>query len=427
MDVDKSNEVLLEDELSEEELEKHECDLEFEESIEKLEEERGGKKNKSVDYYKIFSEFITDILNTFPEYRQIVSRWWTPEPDEETRLKETDNLVNHCKRVFPERFFDILYKNEKMFSLENNDVSTEFLPGILFKHLWNLDVSENTKEIIWKYLQLVLFSVIGDVHNDGDFKDTAKLFEFIDENELKQKLEETFSNMNDVFGNAFNTSDSCSESNSNMDASLNIPSVEKINEHINSMLEGKLGKLAMELAEETANELSEDIGENMSDETDSKKVFEKLFKNPTKMMNIIKNIGNKLDEKIKSGEINESELMTEGAELLQKLKNTGGMGDIQKMFSQFNIPGLSKGSKVNINAMESQLNKNIKHAKMKERIKSKLEAKHAKQELEKLLQTQQQTQTTTQQLTDDELVKFFRTGDKPEKTPRVQKSKKSKK
>jgi hypothetical protein len=145
-------------------------------------------------------------------------------------------------------------------------------------------------------------------------------------------------------------------------------------------------------------------------------------------MNIIKNIGNKLDEKLKSGEINESELMTEGAELLQKLKNTSGMGDIQKIFSQFNIPGMNKGSKVNVNAMESQLNKNIKHAKMKERIKSKLEAKHAKQELEKLLQThQQQTPQSQSGLTDDELVKIFRMGDKPEKTPRVQKNKKSKK
>ena len=424
-----TKEVLLEDELSEDDLE--ESDLEFEDLKESSEEqgekeEDQTKENKSVDYRKIFHEFITDILNTFPEYTQIVSRWWTLETsDEETRVKETDNLINHCKRVFPERFFDILYKNEKMFSLENNSINTEFLPGILFKHLWNLDISENTKEIIWKYLQLVLFSVIGNVHSDGDFKDTAKLFEYIDENELKKKLEETFSNMNDVFGNAFN-----SQEGSKTDASFNMPNVEEINDHINSMLEGKLGKLAMELAEETANELSEDLGENINQETDSKKVFEKLFKNPTKMMNIIKNIGSKLDEKMKSGEINESELMTEGAELLRKLKNTAGMGDIQKMFSQFNIPGLSKGSKVNVNAMESQLNKNVKHAKMKERIKTKLEAKHAKKEMEKLLQqtqTQSQSQTISQALTDEELVKFFRTGDKPDKTPRVPKNKKNKK
>ena len=439
-----SKEVLLEDESSDDDLEELEeleaqfrlgsderleseeleqDDLEFEDlKEEQQEKEKEETPKKPVDFHKIFSEFITDILNTFPEYTKIVSRWWSLEADEETKERETNNLVEHCKRVFPERFFDILYKNEKMFSLENNANNTEFLPGILFKHLWNLDISKNTQEIIWKYLQLILFSVVGDIHSDGDFKDTAKLFEFINENELKQKLEETFSNMNNVFGDAF-SSNSTSEG---VDASFNLPNVDKINEHINSMLGGKLGKLAMELAEETANELSEDLEENINEETDTKKVFEQLFKNPTKMMNIIKNIGSKLDEKIKSGEINESELMSEGAELLHKLKNTAGMGDIQKMFSQFNIPGLSKGSKVNVNAMESQLNKNIKHAKMKERIKAKLEAKHAKQELEKMLQQQNVGQSETQALTDEELVKIFRTGDKPEKKPRIPNNKNKK-
>jgi len=377
------------------------------------------------EFYKIINDFTNDILITFPEYSGIISRWWNRQGEdiEVSKSRETLFVFRHCVKIFPERFFDILYKNEQMFSLENNNINTEFLPGILFKHLWNLNISENTKEIIWKYLQLILFSVIGDVHSDGDFKDTAKLFEYINEEELKQKLEETFSNMNNVFGLD-------SKEGTSADASFNMPNVEEINEHINSMLGGKLGKLAMELAEETAHELTKDLGETINEETDSKKVFEKLFKNPTKMMDIIKNIGNKLDEKLKSGEINESELMTEGAELLQKLKNTAGMGDIQKMFSQFNIPGLSKGSKVNVNAMESQLNKNIKHAKMKERIKAKLEAKHAKQELEKLLQKQNAGQsvseTQTQTLTDEELVKIFRAGDKPEKTPRIPKSKNKK-
>jgi hypothetical protein len=417
MDSDENN---LEDEIKQLE----ELYLEFEEDEKKQSESENASEseNKSTDFYKIFSEFISDILNTFPEYTQIVLRWWTTDADEETKNREVDYLLEHCKRVFPERFFDILYKNEKMFSLENNTINTEFLPGILFKHLWNLDISDNTKEIIWKYLQLILFSIIGNIHNDGDFKDTAKLFEYIDENELRQKLEETFSNMNNVFGDV-----SC---NDTMDSSFNIPSVNEINEHINSMLGGKLGKLAMELAEETAKEINEDLSEEeINESTDSKKIFEKLFKNPTKMMNIIKNIGNKLDEKLKSGEINESELMTEGAELLQKLKSTSGMGDLQKMFSQFNIPGLNKGSKVNVNAMESQLNKNIKRAKLKERIKAKLEAKHAKQELEKMLKMQQQTQQTeeTKTLTDEELVKIFSVGDKPEKTPRVPKNKKNKK
>ena len=79
----------------------------------------------------------------------------------------------------------------------------------------------------------------------------------------------------------------------------NMPNVEQLQEHINSMMGGKLGKLTLELAEETAKSLNLDM-ENTSE---AKDVFEKLFKNPDKMMKMVKSIGNKLDDKLKSGEL----------------------------------------------------------------------------------------------------------------------------
>ena len=134
------------------------------------------------------------------------------------------------------------------------------------------------------------------------------------------------------------------------------------------------------------------------------------------MMNMVKNIGNKIDEKIKSGEIKESELMEEGMELLNKMKNMPGMGDMQKMFSQMGIPGLGKGAKINMGAMEAQLNKNMKTAKMKERLKTKAEA-NAK--------ARENTNTgfcnmsdSQKKLSDEELLKIFSTGEKVERTPR---------
>ena len=105
-----------------------------------------------------------------------------------------------------------------------------------------------------------------------------------------------------------------------------------------------------------------------------KDVFQKLFKNPGKMMGMVTNIGNKIDAKIKSGELKESELMSEGMDLLNKMQSMPGMGDMQKMFSQMGIPGLGKGGKINMGAMEAQLNKNMKTAKMKERMQAKAQA-----------------------------------------------------
>ena len=368
--------------------------------------------NPPDEFFKIINDFTIDILITFPEYSGIISRWWNnlEEEDEETKKKETLVVFRHCIKVFPERFFDILYKNPELF-LDDSEHNTEFLPGIVFKQLWNLDISDKTKETIWKYLQLILFSVIGTVHNSSDLGDTAKLFEAINEEELKQKLEETLEGMQNIFDNG------SSPLNENIDASFNginmenIPNADQLHEHINSMMEGKLGKLALELAEETA----EDLNLDMDDTGDAKDVFQKLFKNPGKMMNMVKNIGNKIDAKLKSGEIKESELMEEGMELLNKMKNMPGMGDMQKMFSQMGIPGLGKGAKVNMGAMEAQLNKNMKMAKMKERLKAKQEQKQEQALKQSLNQEQTQEQIT---VSEEELLKIFSTGEKVEKTPR---------
>jgi hypothetical protein len=363
------------------------------------------------EFYKIINDFIGDILITFPEYSGLISRWWnrpsdTPSMEEESKKKETLFIFRHCVKAFPERFFDILYKNVEIFK-EESEINTVFLPGIVFKQIWNLDISDNTKDTIWKYLQLILFSVIGSVNSSSDFGDTAKLFEAINEEELKKKLEETLNGMNNLFDTP------------KMDASFNkvnmenIPNAEQLHEHINSMMGGKLGKLALELAEDTARDLNLD----MDNTGDVKDVFQKMFKNPGKMMNMVKNIGGKIDEKIKSGEIKESELMEEGMELLNKMKNMPGMGNMEQMFSQMGIPGLGKGAKINMGAMESQLNKNMKNAKTKERLRAKVEA-NAKAREQQAPLSSNTIPDSKPPISDEELLKFFSTEAKAEKTPR---------
>jgi hypothetical protein len=154
----------------------------------------------------------------------------------------------------------------------------------------------------------------------------------------------------------------------------------------------------------------------MDNTGDAKDVFQKLFKNPAKMMNMVKNIGSKIDDKIKSGELKESELMQEGMELLEKMKNMPGMGDMQQMFAQMGIPGLGKGAKLNMGAMEANLNKNMKNAKMKERIRAKAEANAKAREQEKTAFCNMSD--AKPQFTEEEILKIFSTGETVEKTPR---------
>merc|ERR1711907_498731 len=85
----------------------------------------------------------------------------------------------------------------------------------------------------------------------------------------------------------------------------NIPNPEELQDHIKSMLNGKIGRLAQDIAVETAKDIDFKEDASIGD------AFEKMIKNPGKLLNLVKSIGTKIDDKIKSGELKESELMQE--------------------------------------------------------------------------------------------------------------------
>ena len=371
------------------------------------------------EFVKVIYDLINDILYTFPEFKDKlhIDLYNIKESKDDNSIK---NVYEHIKTVFPERFFDILYKNEEMFG-SSSEINTEFLPGIDFKELWADNISEKTKETIWKYLQVILFSVIGKVNSEDSFGDTAKLFEAINQNELKGKLEETMNNLQNMMD---------SSNNPVIDVSGvdHLPNPEDIQDHINGLLDGKLGKLAKEIAAETADELNFDT-ENASSVND---VFKNLFKDPTKLMGLVKNVGGKLDNKIKSGEIKESEIMQEASDLLTKMKDMPGMGDIQSMLKKMGMGGMAggmggaMGGKVDLGAMGNVLNQNLKKAQMKERMLQK--SQQRREEKEKLKNTTVQLPTPTN-LTDAEIeeLTFSIQGSKPEKSMRNNNENKSNK
>jgi DNA primase len=178
-----------------------------------------------------------------------------------------------------------------------------------------------------------------------------------------------------------------------------MPNPETIHEHISKLLNGKIGALAKEIAEETAKDFDLGIDMENAENINMSNVFQKLFKNPGKLMNMVKSVGSKLDDKFKKGDIKESELMKEASDLLSSMKNMPGMGDLSSMLGKMGMSGLGglaglggKGGKINMGALQSHLQQNMKNAKMKERMQSKLQQKQQQQQ-----QQQQQPQQLQQQ------------------------------
>lgn len=382
------------------------------------------------EFKKVIKDFVRDIRTTFPEYDTFVEKWWkgrdyfaSMENEEEreaiiakTEANNMKFIFKFCLKRYPPRFFDILYQNVEIFS-EDSEIDTEFLPYIHFKNLWQCDISDKTRETIWKYLQLILFSIVGSLENREAFGDTSKLFEAINEDEFKSKLEETLNGMQDVFKGQGQGETNGAEP----PLKENYPNADDIHGHISGMMNGKLGELAKEIAEETAADLNMD----MEGATNVQDVFQKLFKNPGKLMGLVKNVGSKLESRMKSGDIKESELISEASEIINRMKNMPGMGNIQEMLTKMGMGmgGLAKGGKLDLNAMEAKLNQTMKTAQMKERIRKKAEDK----------KTASANQTTPVQtgptISEEELFAFLETCDKkqPNNTSTQKTDKKSKK
>lgn len=372
-----------------------------------------GETEVSEKFQVTMKKLLFDMMRTFPECKHYLDDGSMDIILNKRNTQNIKELYDYCLTVFPERIFDIMYKREEIF--EDANVNTKFLPNIDFSELWNQNISDNTKNILWSYLNLLLMIILEDVEDAESFGDARSFFEAMDPEVLTNKLSEILgemtnmgdnsnninnmfsdiSGLNDMFNmgdgeNMFNMGDG--ENMFNMDGSNNMfnmgdmPNPDDINEHINKLMGGNLGRLAKEIAKETAGDLEEEMGDlnNVGD------VFKKLFKDPMKLMSIIKRVGSKLEQKIKSGEINESELIKETSELLGNMKNMPGMEGMEKMMKQM---AKNMGGKVNINQMQSHMKQNMRQAKQKERMRKKMEERRKLREQRELLEKMRMTQS----------------------------------
>ena len=355
--------------------------------INKLLEFGKNIKDLLLDLKTTFSDKLEDIYNNNNDYINILNHDFNnKELISDLILQSITNIFNYCKNEFPNKFFDILYENEDIYSEK-----IEFLPNINFSELYFDTTTNKTKEAIWKYLQLILFSIITSIENKNCFGNSEKLFEAINSSDFKDKLEDTIKNIeslfnfknnqepdeaeedisNNVSGNPNNIDFEKIFESMNFDSSNNtLPNSDNIHEHINKLINGKIGSLAKELAEET----TKDLNLNMENIKDPQDLYKELFKNPNKLMNLVGNITSKIDKKMKDGSIKESEILEEAGDILKNMKSIPGMNNIGELFKSMNLGDLiPKGGKVNTNAFQNMMDQNIKMSKMKERMKKKAE------------------------------------------------------
>ena len=327
------------------------------------------------NFVTVINDFTNDLSTTFPEYSD---KWnhLTGTIDDSVR----DEIYKHCIAVYPERFFDILYQNADIFS-DKQEVNVNFLPNVDFKILYNSEgVTESIRKTIWKYLQLVLFTVVGSVKDKSTFGDSMNMFEGIDEKDLQEKLGETMEGLTDFFKDMGKNEGSEGEASSGQEQSMpfnmnGIPNMENMQEHLHTLFNGKIGSLAKEMAEEISGDFTELLGDNAEDAS-PQDVMKKLMKNPTKIMGLMKSVTGKLDAKMKSGEISREEIMKEAGDLLGKMKESTGGAEMSEMFAKMakSMGGMGKNMRMDTNAIDRM----VKSSKLKEDMLKRQDNKKAK-------------------------------------------------
>jgi len=340
------------------------------------------------NFISIIRDFTTDLSRTFPEYKYLWTKWESLE----TSTDDYDDLYKYCLTVYPERFFDILYQNDDIFnntespSPDKPPINTVFLPYVDFRLLFQVDnVSELTKKTIWKYLQLIMVTIMTGIEDKSVFGNAANLFDGIDEEDLHSKLAETIGSLSDFFktsgidgidGENPDVFKSMFENMNMPDISgidtSSIPNPDDLNDHIKNLFGGKIGTLAKELAEELSEDVMEMFGGKGDEELKSTQdILKKIMRNPAKMMELLKSVSSKIDKKMKNGEISQTEIMKEAGDIMGKMKEMGGGKEFQDMMRNMTKGMAGKGAKFDKGAM----NRMMQAESMKERMRNKLNAK----------------------------------------------------
>ena len=275
-------------------------------------------KDLLLDLNNTFNYELGDIIKNNEKYYYIINYNNSIDIDTQDDLlfNYTIEIFDYCVKIFPKKFFDILYQNEEIF---NEPIY--FLPEINFSKIYNENISKNTKDILWKYLQLLLFTIVTSIKDKQSFGNNEKLFQAIDPDEFKNKLQDTMNDMEKIFSNK----------NSNYDISNNINNSENIDlSNVSNLFDNFLKNM--------------DLSNNNTSSIDLSNVFNNLFNNLKEsnndlsnidISNIFKNIFNNINN-LDNSNIDISNIFNNIFNNLDSSKNDISNNNSNKNFPDFN-------------------------------------------------------------------------------------------
>lgn len=274
------------------------------------------------NYY--LSVFLNEINNIYPEYQEtLVNHFSELLQPEGVSDNSNQTYVKQYMTVIKPYLSSVAGKNEKIFK---GMEPINLLPEIDFRDVWSKDINQNTRENIWKYLQTLV--VIGKkiVGDDDEIDDLLNKF-----NSHKDKTDESSSE----------TTSEQSEIPEGMDDEMlnmlkNMSTMTGETENLPNTSESEMKNLFEGgIISDIAQELTQELDLNSLDMGNPKNMNE-AFSNlmggngQNNFFNLVTKVGEKIQNKVQQGEVNQGDLMKEAQKMMGGLKNPEQMANIMK-------------------------------------------------------------------------------------------------
>ena len=300
--------------------------------------------------------FVLDIIKIFPELEETLREYYTVVLTEE--VSNEDKFIKRYMRKMTDHKQNISQKNNDMFN-----ESIHVLKGVDFKELWERDeMKDSIKITVWDYIQTLF--VIGEtiVSDSNSIKKLVENFKKIRETDKTTNLDEATKDTldeapkdtldeapKDTLDEATKDKlDDCCKSGVDIGCGEGCDELEDADNQVLEMLKslsektakndnptfneelinnGLIGNLAKELS---ADINLDDFNLNMNeDNSNVGEVFSNLISgdNPMKFMNLIQNVGQKIQSKLSDGNIDQSKLVEEAQKMMGMLGNNNPLFD----------------------------------------------------------------------------------------------------
>lgn len=270
------------------------------------------------NYY--LSVFLKEMTTIFPEYQENINTHYGDLLNSESESCNSEKYVKGYMTVIKPYHSQIATKNDKIFKGVD---SINLLQSIDFREVWTKDINDNTRENIWKYLQTLIVigkKVVGD---DNEIDSLLEKFKTDAVKSVENNKESSDNGEDEMLSMLKNMS------TLTQDPEESLPDTSE--SEMKNLFEGGI---ISDIAKELTTELDlENL--DMGDPKNMNEAFANLMGGgggggQNNFFNLITKVGEKIQNKVQNGEVQQGDLMKEAQKMMGGLKNPEKIANIMK-------------------------------------------------------------------------------------------------